>query len=907
MAKIRGTRRGSRVAPGSPRTRSAIRTGGVQLLGDLPDPTRRRRGTLPNLLGPAAVGTERRPSTAPLPDGSYTPVMDAPAPGGVLNTAREKAALRRRLEGILHLGRLVPPPVSLAKRRPYIEQESETSESSEEGGEPVEGDEDEDGDDIDDALIDDVFDDMDLGEHVLSLPHEMDGAGVDVGAVGPPLSFPSPNRLPPLQMRGAGVPGGGGELPTPRRPAPPVPPRNLGARNKDTNPLNRSERVGMDIPPTDLAVLPNSAPPRLTEVSGIERIEGTAEDRSRTERSRIEVLNRDRANFSWENPPGLPRESSHSRSRVGIDSMRDRERDRENDRGRSRTRSSRRDIDAAHVEELRQELDRLTKLSGLELDQDLTPGLHQMFKHLVKPIAVLNDPDKRELDEERERVVEHIAEITPNNVRQALNASLLATEEGLREYVLEAVMDIRERSRLELDEVRNSFHHERKLLKTRLERLEENEKLTNRITTEKKDSITPNASYPVVGAEEDLVRKGNLVLTASMKVVEKKVTFDKEPYNYILHLCLESNKVAISHKLNQPQQRAMILSHIPSSEPEYSYLDSEPTLSGIFAIVSVMSNRILTISEIEKRINAWTLDNSSDNTLYKSVTTLIDLLRRSLEHGNGHEPIKNPELFRQAITRIQRDKLPKIVYDNLNEARIRIRDTDSIPELTRTIVGALNRYIGMKTPKSTTVPTSHKVATVAPVQKVYALEYHPKITNAPAKPSPPTQTNSGGGKGGVAGKKDWKDKKPQAAPSKPPANVTAPKKTADTQGTPKKPFKKFHFLKAWPADKPYLSKNGNKLSAECEKYFEGFCFRCGHNSHTYDKCRVYTDKTVCLSLCKSCMQGFHETCRRKWVQGETMAKQIQAMQYMYPFNPYQMQNSPYMVMGPGGNESEVEN
>ncbi len=212
-------------------------------------------------------------------------------------------------------------------------------------------------------------------------------------------------------------------------------------------------------------------------------------------------------------------------------------------------------------------------------------------------------------------------------------------------------------------------------------------------------------------------------------MISASVTFDKEPYNYILHLCLESNKVAISHKLNQPQQRAMILSHIPSSEPEYSYLDSEPTLSGIFAIVSVMSNRILTISEIEKRINAWTLDNSSDNTLYKSVTTLIDLLRRSLEHGNGHEPIKNPELFRQAITRIQRDKLPKIVYDNLNEARIRIRDTDSIPELTRTIVGALNRYIGMKTPKSTTVPTSHKVATVAPVQKVYALEYHPKITN----------------------------------------------------------------------------------------------------------------------------------------------------------------------------------
>jgi hypothetical protein len=68
-------------------------------------------------------------------------------------------------------------------------------------------------------------------------------------------------------------------------------------------------------------------------------------------------------------------------------------------------------------------------------------------------------------------------------------------------------------------------------------------------------------------------------------------------------------------------------------------------------------------------------------------------------------------------------------------------------------------------------------------------------------------------------------------------------------------------------------------------------------------------QTVCISLCKSCMQGFHETCLRKWVQGETMVKQIQVMQCMYPYGPlgpYQIQNSPYMVMGPGVRKLKID-
>jgi len=123
---------------------------------------------------------------------------------------------------------------------------------------------------------------------------------------------------------------------------------------------------------------------------------------------------------------------------------------------------------------------------------------------------------------------------------------------------------------------------------------------------------------------------------------------------------------------------------------------------------------------------------------------------------------------------------------------------------------------------------------------------------------------SGRGTGG------GKDSKKTGGGTKP------PEKKSDTDNQ-KKPFKKFRFVQQWPKDKVYISKNGNKLSQECEKHFEGFCFRCGHNSHTYDKCKVYPEKTVCITICSVCAQGFHETCRRKWAKEAQISKQIQQL------------------------------
>jgi hypothetical protein len=41
------------------------------------------------------------------------------------------------------------------------------------------------------------------------------------------------------------------------------------------------------------------------------------------------------------------------------------------------------------------------------------------------------------------------------------------------------------------------------------------------------------------------------------------------------------------------------------------------------------------------------------------------------------------------------------------------------------------------------------------------------------------------------------------------------------------------FVKPWDFSVPYLSKNGNKLTAEFEKFFRGFCQKCGRAFKPY--------------------------------------------------------------------------
>jgi hypothetical protein len=107
--------------------------------------------------------------------------------------------------------------------------------------------------------------------------------------------------------------------------------------------------------------------------------------------------------------------------------------------------------------------------------------------------------------------------------------------------------------------------------------------------------------------------------------------------------------------------------------------------------------------------------------------------------------------------------------------------------------------------------------------------------------------------------------------------------------------KKFFFVKPWPQDKKYMSKNGNQLSKECNEWFQGFCFKCGHSSHSYDKCKTYPETTTFLSLCSKCYQGFHEQCRRRYIRESEVHDQLKQMQLMYDHLAMHPPQAPFML------------
>ena len=73
--------------------------------------------------------------------------------------------------------------------------------------------------------------------------------------------------------------------------------------------------------------------------------------------------------------------------------------------------------------------------------------------------------------------------------------------------------------------------------------------------------------------------------------------------------------------------------------------------------------------------------------------------------------------------------------------------------------------------------------------------------------------------------------------------------------------KRFLFVEQWPKGKHYLNKSGSALTAECDAWFSKFCYKCRHSSHTSSKCKTYPENNMVLTLCETCLMGFHSKCR----------------------------------------------
>jgi hypothetical protein len=426
----------------------------------------------------------------------------------------------------------------------------------------------------------------------------------------------------------------------------------------------------------------------------------------------------------------------------------------------------------------------------------------------------------------------------------------------------------------------------------RIERIEENERLSSRVLTEKRDEIKPLAKYPIRPADEETLRKAISQLNNRVKVIEKSMTYRSDKYNFVQAVAAESNTIARDYALNKEQQRNLILSYLPNTEYFYRVLNLDKSLAGTLATISTFSTNVVTTNDLERQLNEWILLNDSQTIMFDCLNNLLDMLNRSREDYGKADPYI-PALFKAAISRIQRQSnIPRIIRESLFEARLRIREEDSINENINVLVAACFRWIGMKTSRAQVNSISKGTEQLAGAQvpqkgkktaKVLVVDGgNANSSQVPAQNKNKNQNQNNQGQGKKKGENKGEDK------------------GQGQQKTNKKPFAKMSFVAPWPEGTPYLSKNGNTLSREVEKWFKNHCYRCGHSSHNADKCRTYTDKSTVLTLCSTCRQGFHDCCKSKrpdlvkGMGGQNVKKAVfhqpppvapMAPMYMWPYPP----------------------
>lgn len=195
------------------------------------------------------------------------------------------------------------------------------------------------------------------------------------------------------------------------------------------------------------------------------------------------------------------------------------------------------------------------------------------------------------------------------------------------------------------------------------------------------------------------------------------------------------------------------------------------------------------------------------------------------------------------IRRVKREKLPAYIDRNLEEARIKIEQEHDPIVLHEIFLAAMKGAVTWRT-KPTIVHQTHLEEPEPPKQppaQTPAVTYQKPTKPKNPNPKKKTEENKNKARGRDRDNVNNNRGKDDKSRSRSRGRAT--------------------MVKQWPENKPYHSKNGNKLSRECELWFDGHCFRCGHSSHQGGDCRIYPDRTTILTLCSTCRSGFHEVCK----------------------------------------------
>jgi hypothetical protein len=449
-------------------------------------------------------------------------------------------------------------------------------------------------------------------------------------------------------------------------------------------------------------------------------------------------------------------------------------------------------------------------------------GLHRLMSHITKPIAVLLDKDQRNDQEALERSSQHLNKIRPSTVAHSLRQEAVIQETN---------------SKVDYMSIQMAF------VVDKLEKLSFEAKVGRKASTDKINQLRPNPAHTYPSEAHRCTDEQWIKAVKSMesnhKQIEKSLSYKDNVYNFALELGSSSNIVASNYGLSKAQQKSLIMSFIPTMSPLYNDLIMTPSLDKMFEQITINCDLLCTKPELEDKINRWSLDYSSNKGITHSVLSLKDLFIMYEDKPVGQIDVR--DLYEKIFTRIRKEKLSLAVTRKVDEARLLMPMAGGMVEYHNLILTSLKDMIYYKPrpfdqkAKSYVVQEDHQLALMYDGDGT-AVEYIP--------PSPQSEKK----------KKKKKDKKPTVS-----AADTAPvKKQVEQQGEQRK---KTSFAQQWPQGKIYLNKSGNNLTKECNEWFRGFCFKCGHSSHEGSTCRIYPEKDAVLTLCSTCCLGFHTVCK----------------------------------------------
>jgi hypothetical protein len=482
-----------------------------------------------------------------------------------------------------------------------------------------------------------------------------------------------------------------------------------------------------------------------------------------------------------------------------------------------------------------------------EGDGTFPTGLHNMFKHVVKPIGQLMDPELRDNVEVRARSVKHLDKITPSAVTRALREEeVLIRQDRKMKDLIEVVVDMAK------DMVKLKAESTTKA----------------RAAIEKSGQLYPSEGHPSEynRCADDVWVKAVSALQAGVKVIERSVLFRDRPYDYLLEVCGYSNSIATSYGLSKLQHKSLILSAIPATSVLSKELKLLTSLDHIFALASLNASTIHTKAELDAKLEAWRLNFTSLPALIESIGNLKTLIAdaEEFQYGSGDQQ----RLYGLMIRRVKREKLPAQVDQNLEEARMRIENETDPIVLHEIFLAAIKCIVSIKgKPQMQTVHQTH----LAENPQGGNLG-HPQMqqtggqqsTGAVPKQKQKQNNNNNGknkqDKQNNSGQYQGQNNKKGNGNGNGNGGGNGNQKSGNQRDRSKSRTRN-SMVGRWPENVPYHSKNGNKLSRDCEQHFSGHCFRCGHSSHKGGDCRIYPERTAVLTLCITCRQGFHDSCK----------------------------------------------